>query len=532
MKTSKFLFFAITALVVFGCTAKKQSPPNILFCISDDQSFPHAGAYGCDWVKTPAFDRIAKEGLLFTNAYTCNAKCAPSRAAILTGRNSWQLEEAASHVGYFPNKFKTVFETLNEAGYQTGRTAKGWAPGIVRKVNGIPRELIGKNYSSIKTTPPAKGMSNIDYTANFSAFLDDTPKDKPFAFWYGGIEPHRVYEYQSGIQKGAKKLSDISKVPGYWMDNEVVRTDMLDYAFEIEYFDKHLEGMLDALEERGMLENTLIVVTSDNGMPFPRCKAQEYPSSCHMPLAIMWADGIKKTGRTITDFVSNIDFSATFLDVAGINQETSGMESITGKSLVPIFQSEKNGRVEESRNFVLVGKERHDTGRPNDWGYPIRGIISDNFIYLKNFKPDRWPTGQPETGYLDCDGSPTKTEILDAFNTDNHKLWEFSFGKREADEFYDLEKDPDCVNNIASDIGSDAKRDYWSTLLMEKLNEQADPRVLGNGDMFDNLKIMPSQINFYERYFGGEKMGHGWVNDSDFRPEQNPETTMILQSKK
>lgn len=524
MYLNKILLLFFTSVIVFnGCSSEQteQSRPNILFCIADDQSFPHAGAYGCNWVKTPAFDKIAKNGLLFTQAYTCNAKCAPSRAATLTGRNSWQLEEAASHVGYFPTKFKTVFEVLKEAGYQTGRTAKGWAPGIARKIDGQSRQLIGKNYSALKTTPPAKGMSNIDYSANFEAFLEECPDGEPFAFWYGGIEPHRAYEYKSGVEKGGKNLSEIKKVPDYWPDNEVIRNDMLDYAFEIEYFDKHLQSMLTALEKRGILENTLIVVTSDNGMPFPRCKAQEYPSSCHMPLAIMWADGIKKSGRTITDFVSNIDFAATFLEVTGINEAESGMQSITGESLVPIFKSEKSGRVEADRNYVLVAKERHDTGRPNDWGYPIRGIISDDFVYLKNYEPERWPTGMPETGYLDCDGSPTKTEILDAFNTDKHKLWEMSFGKRGAEEFFDLQKDPDCANNLALNNTYLEKKEYWSEILKKKLKEQADPRTLGNGDVFDNYPIMPTQSRFYERFFNGEKMSSGWVNESDFRPEQN-----------
>lgn len=518
-----WIFAAIQILVSCASQQNEQSPPNILFCISDDQSFPHAGAYGCDWVKTPAFDRIAKDGLLFTNAYTCNAKCAPSRAATLTGRNSWQLKEAANHVGYFPNEFKTIFEVLKEAGYQTGRTGKGWAPGIVRKVNGKDRELIGRNYSALKTTSPADGINSLDYAGNFEAFLDDHQEGQPFAFWYGGFEPHRAYEYKSGIDKGNKKLSDISSVPDYWPDNEVIRTDMLDYAFEIEYFDKHLQEMLEALEKGGMLGNTLIIVTSDNGMPFPRCKAQEYPSSCHMPLAVMWPAGINKKGRKINDFVSNIDFAATFLEVAGIPEEESGMQNITGKSLVPIFDSKKSGRVDPQRNYVLVGKERHDTGRPNDWGYPIRGIISDDYVYLKNFKPDRWPAGRPETGYLDCDGSPAKTEILNTFNTDKHKLWELSFGRRGPEEFFDLQKDPDCVNNIASDGLYAAKKEKWSDMLMEKLKEQADPRILGNGDVFDQYPIFPSQRNFYERYFNGEKVPHGWVNESDFRPQQNPE---------
>ncbi len=78
--------------------------PNILFCLADDAGM-HFGAYGCPWVDTPAFDRLARDGLLFQQAYTCNAKCAPSRASILTGRNSWQLKDAANHQCYFPAEF-------------------------------------------------------------------------------------------------------------------------------------------------------------------------------------------------------------------------------------------------------------------------------------------------------------------------------------------------------------------------------------------------------------------------------------------
>ena len=180
MKINHLLIATVCLMVFTSCSKETEKvPPNILFCISDDQSFPHASAYGCDWVKTPAFDRIAENGLLFTNAYTNNAKCAPSRASILTGRNSWQLESGANHVGYYPAKFKTVFESLKDGGYHTGRTAKGYSPGIVENVNGKKRLLEGKVYNELKTTPPAKGMSPIDYSANFNAFLEDNKEGEP-----------------------------------------------------------------------------------------------------------------------------------------------------------------------------------------------------------------------------------------------------------------------------------------------------------------------------------------------------------------
>jgi arylsulfatase A-like enzyme len=180
--------------------------------MGDDISWPHMGAYGTSWIKTPGFDMVAKNGILFCNAYTPNAKSSPSRACFLTGRNSWQLEEAANHNPYFPVKFKSFIETLSEKGYFTGYTAKGWAPGVALDSTGKPRELTGKAFNRKKQIPPASGMSNNDYTGNFEEFLNSIPEGKPFCFWYGSNEPHRGYEYESGIKRGGKHLEDIPDV--------------------------------------------------------------------------------------------------------------------------------------------------------------------------------------------------------------------------------------------------------------------------------------------------------------------------------
>ena len=177
--------------------------------MGDDISFPHMSAYGTTWVKTPGFDRVAAEGILFNNAYTPNAKSSPSRACFLTGRNSWQLEEAGNHVPFFPPKFKTFMEALDQNGYHTGYTAKGWAPGVANDSTGQPRLMTGMAFNSKTTDPPADGISNIDYAGNFSDFLDARKDNKPFCFWYGSKEPHRKYEYGSGIKKGGKQLQDI-----------------------------------------------------------------------------------------------------------------------------------------------------------------------------------------------------------------------------------------------------------------------------------------------------------------------------------
>ena len=495
-----------------------QRRPNILFALADDWSYGHAGAYGCRWAETPAFDRVAREGILFTQAYTPTAKCAPSRSCILTGRNPWQLKAAANHVCYFPPEFKTYAEALSEHGYFVGMTQKGWAPGVAEDSDGKPRQMAGRPFNKRTAPPPAKGISGNDYAANFEDFLAAAPADQPWCFWYGSVEPHRGYEYGSGAAKGGKKPSDVDRVPACWPDNAVVRNDLLDYAFEVEHFDRHLGRMLDLLQQRGILDNTLVVVTSDNGMPFPHDKGYAYQDGNHLPLAAMWKEGICAPGRVVDDYVSFIDYAPTFIDVAGVPWSDTGMAPPAGRSLVGLFRAEKGGRVEPARDHVLVGKERTDIGRPHDWGYPIRGIVKGDRLYLHNFEPSRWPGGNPETGYLDTDGSPTKTEVLKT-RTDpvQERFWRLCFGKRPTEELFDLKKDPDCVNNLAGYTEFQALQAQLKQQLFDELKAQQDPRMFGNGHVFDEYPYAEEQQRgFYERYMKGEKLMAGWVSPSDF----------------
>jgi N-sulfoglucosamine sulfohydrolase len=495
--------------------------PNILFAIADDWSSGHASAYGSRFVKTPAFDRVAREGVLFTRAFTPNAKCAPSRAILLTGRNSWQLEEGANHIPYFPAKFKSWVEALGENGYFTGLTAKGWGPGVANDTEGKPRQMAGQPFNRRKLAPPAVGIGNNDYAANFQDFLDAAPRGRPWSFWYGSQEPHRAYEYGSGVAKGGKSPGDVDRVPGYWPDNETARNDMLDYAFEVEHFDRHLGRILATLEQRGLLENTIVIVTSDHGMPFPRVKGHAYEASNHVPLAVMWKQGIKTAGRKVDDYVSFADIAPTLIEIAGLKWSQTGMQPTSGRSLAEILFSEKDGLIDPARDHVLVGKERHDVGRPKDAGYPIRGIRKGDLLYLRNYEIDRWPAGNPETGYLDCDGGPIKTAILQARREGKERRhWQLAFGKRSAEELYDVSKDPDCITDLAAD------RKYMEVMqklrqqMERELKAQGDPRMFGRGDLFNRYQYANAgERNFYERFMRGEKLKAGWVSESDFEKE-------------
>jgi arylsulfatase A-like enzyme len=514
----KALLLAL-AFVAIQPRTSAADQPNILLILADDWGFGDAGAYGNKWIKTPSFDKIAGQGLRFDNAYTPNAKCAPSRAAILTGRNPWQLKEAGNHGGFFPLDFKVFPEVLAEKGYFTGMTGKGWAPGTARDAAGNPRALTGQPFQKRKAPPPTTGIDRNDYTANFIDFLDAAPGGSPWFFWIGIHEPHRDYEYGSGVAKGGKKPGDIDRVPGYWPDNEVTRNDLLDYALEVEHLDRHLGRITGELEKRGQLDNTLIIITSDNGRPFPREKGNLYEAANHLPFVAMWNNGIEDSGRVVEDYISFIDIAPTILEAAGIPWDKSGMASTPGKSLADIFKSGRTTAIQPGRDFLILGQERHDVGRPHDQGYPIRSILKDGWLYSRNFAPDRWPAGNPETGYLNTDGGATKTEILNANRAKpGNAHWLLCFGKRPAEEMFDIRNDPDCLNNLAGSPAQRERRNELEARLRAELTKQGDPRMAGQGDVFDKYPYAGVERGLYERRQRGENVKTGWVNPTDYEP--------------
>ncbi len=450
--------------------------PNVLFVIADDWSYGHAGAYGCSWIKTPAFDRVAREGVLFSHCFTNNPKCSPCRASILTGRNTWQLEEAMCHNGLFPAKWPVYPDLLEKAGYHVGFTGKGWGPGDF-KGGGFQRNPAGPAYQKYTARPPLEGMGGTDYARNFADFLEARKPGQPFCFWYGGHEPHRAYEEGSGRRAGRKPAA--VTVPAYLPDTKVVRSDLLDYGLEVEYFDSHLGRIIDQIEKAGELDDTLILVTSDHGMPFPRVKGQIYEAGFHIPLAIRWGRSVAP-GRVVDDFINVRDYAPTILEAVGLKMP----DSMSGRSFLDVLRGGKAGQVDPTRDRMVVGKERHDIGRPHDWGYPVRAIRTPEYLYVRNYEPDRWPAGNPETNYPNCDNSPTKTAVTSTF--DEH--YRLCFGKRPPEELYRVADDPDCMKNLASDPKLQSLKQQLREEMEASLRKDQDPRALGHGDIFDTYK--------------------------------------------
>jgi uncharacterized sulfatase len=453
--------------------------PNILFCISDDQSYAHTGANGDPVVQTPAFDRVADEGIRFTHAFCDAPTCGPSRSAILTGQSIWRLEEAGNIHSTLSAKFATYTELLEAAGYRVGYTGKAWSPGKLEP-GGRTENPAGKNYTGRELRKKLPGISDEDYAANFEDFMANQPEGEPFCFWLGTREPHRGYKRGAGIASGKDPAKVI--VPSFFPDHQVVRSDILDYYMEVEHYDWMVERAIQSLEKRGLLENTIIVVTSDHGMPFPRAKASLYDYGTRVPLAVKWPNGINQPGRVSDSFVNLSDLAPTFLEAAGITPP----EMMSAKSLMDVFASSDA----PVRPAAYMAMERHDGARKGGKGYPMRGIRTDNYLYIHNFEPSRWPSGSPDAAdcaraipYGEIDSAPTKDLLMQ--NPEFRQMAELSFGKRPAEELYDVKNDPGNINNLAGLPQYAEIEKALKQQLFERLEATEDPRVTGGPILWD-----------------------------------------------
>jgi arylsulfatase A-like enzyme len=445
--------WTLAALLLASVPAERA--PSVLFVIADDWGFGHAGAYGDRAVKTPNFDRVAREGALFTRSFCASPSCTPSRAAILTGQAIHRLDESGNLWSTLQTKHAVYPDLLEKAGYAVGLRGKGWGPGDF-KPGGFTRNPAG---------PPAK---------SFAEFLKSVRADQPFCFWFGSTDPHRTYEKGSGVAAGIR-LEDIA-VPPWLPDAPEVRSDIADYLFEVQRFDRDLGEHLKLLDDAGRAAETIVVVTSDNGMPFPRAKTNLHDSGTRMPLAIRWPAKVK-AGRTIDEFVSHCDFAPTFLEVAGLPVAPA----MTGRSLLPLLRGEGDA----GRDRIFVGRERHANVRKGDLSYPARAIRTKDWLYIRNFAPERWPGGDPEKHvavgpYGDCDGGPTKDLVLAGRDGEHAAFYRLAFEKRPAQELYDLAKDPDQVRNVATEHPEAASR--LDAELKDWLSRTSDPRAANPAD--------------------------------------------------
>lgn len=458
--------------VAWGPETAGQAPaaPSILLAIADDWSSPDAGALGNAGVRTPAFDRIAREGTRFTHAFAAAPSCTPSRAAILTGQWPHRLEDSGNLWSTLPAKFPVYPDLLERAGYVVGLTGKGWGPGNI-PAGGRTRNPAGPTFPS------------------FAAFLNSVPADRPFVFWLGPSDPHRPYEPGLAQQAGLKREGAV--VPPTLPDVPAVRDDLLDYYFEIERFDRAVADAIARLEQAGRLQSTIVIVTADNGRPFPRDKASVYDGGARVPLVIRWP-GRARAGMASDSLVSLADLAPTILEASGLTPPAE----MTGRTLVPLLE----GRAQPDRDRVFVERERHAFVRAGNLSYPVRAVRTRDHLYVRNLAPDRWPAGDPvmvsSVGpYGDVDHGPSKDFTL-AYRDDPAitPFFTRAFAKRPAEELYVLGSDPHQLTNVANDPALASVRNQLRATLDAWMRDTGDPRAASAGDPWSTYQYFGTPV--------------------------------------
>lgn len=437
---------AVAGLGPFAAAFAKNDRPDIVLLLADDWGYPHATVYGDPGVDSRVLDRIAEEGMLFTHAYSAAPHSSPSRASILTGQYPHRLRDACNLNCYFPGDLRVYPAELEKAGYETVFWHKGWGPGVWAE-------------TGWEHNPAGHEVTDL------VSYIENAPEDKPICVWMGSRRPHRPYEMGSGEAHGFDPAA-IAVSPDL-PDSPDVRGDLADYYYNIQLFQDECEAVIEALRKSGRLDNTLLIITGDNGDSFPRAKSNLYDMGCHVPMAVRWP-GVIESGSVCDGFVNLMDLCATFYEVAGVEPP----EKMDSRSLVPVFKGKKNG----TRNEMYFDRERHTNTRPGGYGYPMRSVRTDDFLFIHNFHPERLPAGvDPVFG--DTGNGPAKAYM--SFHRDEYpaEIFERAFGKRPEYELYDLRTDPYCHKNVAEDKDYASVRKTMEKKLLRWMKDTGDPRV-------------------------------------------------------
>jgi len=525
MSRTLLLSISLIALLTIPDEADAQRK-NILFIFADDWG-RYAGAYqGVDKtpsvneiIKTPHVDQIAREGIIFRNAFVNAPSCTPCRSSLFSGRYFFNTGQGAILQGAVWDSSIPVFPLmLRDAGYHIGKSHKAWSPGTP-----VDAPFGGQKYAYEKSGNACCNFSEQtelrinkrNMTAeeahteilnqvrgNFDAFMADRKPSQPWLYYFGTTTTHRKWIKGSGKKHwGINPDSLKGKMPPFFPDVHEVREDFADYLGECQAVDACVGALVEKVRTLGELENTVIVISGDHGFPgAPHGKCDLYRTGTGVPLIIRWPAGTP--GRVIDDFVMIPDLMPTFLEIGQVKLPAD----LDARSLMPVITSSKSGQVDPARTWAVTGRERHVAdAREGSLPYPMRAIQTKDFLYIKNYKPERWPMGAPYNAekpvaeidanaveqntfycFPDFDASPTKAWMI--LNRDNSKYrWQYdlAFGRRPSEELYDLQKDPDQIHNVAGDPEYATQLKNLSRELGGILRKANDPRVTEDPVRFD-----------------------------------------------
>jgi arylsulfatase len=390
-----------TVALTAGCHAlakkTKSARPNFVLIIGDDISVDDFGCYGHPHIRTPNVDRLAADGVRFTNAYLTASQCSPTRCSIITGRYPHNTGAPELHM------------PLPEG-----------QPLFPRHMGSYPKAAF--SYRAGEKGPGAQ--------ANWVSCLRERPKDRPFFMWFASTDAHRRWNPDEHAEP--HKPED-AVIPPYMADLPGTREDLARYYDEVQRLDRYVGLVVGELRRQGVLENTVVMFMADNGRPFPRCKTWLYDSGIKTPLVVHWPNGIAKAGAVSDSLISVIDIASTILELAGVQTPVS----MQGVSLAPLLKDTKR----QVRNYAFAEHNWHDQAAHE------RLVRWKNYVYIRNAQPQldnlvaaHWN----EPSYRDLFNLREQGKLTEA-QADVFR------SPRPAEALFDVSNDYHQVNNIAGD---------------------------------------------------------------------------------
>jgi N-sulfoglucosamine sulfohydrolase len=413
-----------------------RTKPDIIFINCHDLG-RRLSVYGQSLAATPALERLAREGITFDNFYSTSSLCTPARGSILTGRHPHQVGLfGLTNLGWDLNKDEVgIPEYLNKAGYDT-------------ILFGGQHETRNVNRLGYKTIVPSPGFPppvqlTAPQVADYIKSLPNRESRPPVYINYFIFEPHRHDYWDKYTPVGEDKVVQ----PGYLPDTPDVKTDLARYDGLVEAMDKGVEAVLNSLDEAGMAESTLVLFTTDHGIPFPRAKCTIYDSGTGVSAMARWPRKIKR-GKRDSALLSHVDWAPTILELTGENVPGN----IAGKSFLPRLLGQNCLEREEVFCEATYAPD-YD---------PIRCIRTKEFKLIMNFdsNPAKMypPEEFPNNAILGCDDYP-------------ERVWE----PRKLLELYDLSKDPDELHNLADKPDYEVVREDLRGRLLAWMERTEDP---------------------------------------------------------
>lgn len=435
-RTFIHLFLAAIVLLIASNDVWSSEParqPNFVFFITDDISPDDLGCYGNETIKTPNLDSLAKQGLVFDNAYLTISSCSPSRCSIITGRYPHNTGAPELHT-QLPGDQHTFIQDFRDAGYYT----------LISGKNHMAKpEPLGFEASS--DSKPAGSEKWVDH-------LRDRPKDRPFFFWFASHDAHHPFQFD---ENAPTFDSDGVVVPPMLYDGPLTRKELADYYHEVSRTDHYAGLIMEELKRQGIADNTYFVYCSDNGRPFPRCKTYMYDSGIRTPLIVVGPQVAK--GRT-SSLVSSIDFSATFLDLAGLPKPAS----VQGVSFVPVLRKPSAS----VRDVVFAERNWHV------YALHERAVRTGDWLYIWN----GWPENHNVSGESSVPTFPAAKELWEM--AARGKLTEaqalLTKAPQPTEMLFNVKDDPHQLSNLAKEPEEAATLARMRTLLDRWKDETGD----------------------------------------------------------